>query len=273
MSVLPDPLVPDAIRADFARAVRADDATAARRLTSLCHTPAARTLAGLHIHASTTRHTLIRALAEAAPSFAAALAPPAFAALAVRFIAEHPPRRPELHAWGDELPAFLERQGSAPCLIGLARLDRAALAAFFAAEAQPITAAALGALAARDVLRVRLTTHPSLRLVHAGRRGLRAWLDRAAVPQVESRWEMEADGSLVVIVRPFAHLRAVAVSPATFAFLTALGNDATLLQACERALGESSGFDIHTVLAALFEDGMFSDCIAGESPNGHTDNE
>ena len=88
----------DGLFADIARVIWLNDHGAAERLTKAFRVPPARTLAGLHIHASTTRHTLAGALAEAVPSVAAAMPDDAFAGLAAAFIAEHPPRRAALHA-------------------------------------------------------------------------------------------------------------------------------------------------------------------------------
>lgn len=254
-----------AVFADLAQVVWQGDATAARRLCATAAEPMARTLAGLSIHASTTRQTLTRALAEAVPSVAAALSPDDFAALAREFIVQYPPRRPALHDWGDELPEFLAHRSMDSRLVGWARLDRAWLAALFAPDAQPIDAARLAALAPADIPRARLVSHPSLQFIRLDDRWFGSWLDLGAVLQVESRWQPEADGRHVAIARPGAQVRALALSPTAYAFLESLHHRQSLAQAYETVCAEGPPFDLQTTLAGLFANGLFAEILSGSS--------
>lgn len=249
--------------ADMARFVWQNDDAAALRLTAFADAPAGRTLSGLHIHASTACHTLARALAEAVPSVAAALTTEGFTALAQAFIAAHPPRRADLHTWGDELPGYLVRRNADPCVVAWARLDRAWLAALFAQEAQPIEPARLATRPPADIPQARLTSHPSLRLIRLADPWLAPWLDLGAVAQVESGWRIGADGSHIAFVRPGAQVRAVALSPAAYVFLEALHQGRTLVQAYENANAEDTAFDLQATLASLFADGLFTDVLTG----------
>lgn len=273
MSVPPDSVSSESLFADFGRVVWRGDRAAVRRLAKQCHAPAARTVAGLHVHASTTHHTLARALADAVPSLAAVLSDRKWAAVSGGFIAQHPPRRAALHCWGDEVPAFLAAQNAKADVVGLAKLDRAALTAFFAAEAEPITVAALAAFAPSDIQQLRLTLHPSLQRLQVPAAATSKWLKLAAIPQVEHRREDGADGSRIVVVRPFAHVRALVVSAATDAMLCALLSGATLVEACEHAMSHNSKFDVQSALAALFADGVFIDCVARGASNDRTDHD
>ncbi len=155
-------------------------------------------------------------------------------------------------------------QAATPELVAMARLDRAWMAAFFAAEAQPIEAARLTALAPAAIPLARLTPHPSLRLVRLDGPWFDAWRARGALPQLEHEHETDADGTLVAVSRPQARVRAVALNSATFAFLAALQKSAPLLDACDAALGEDSRFDLQAQLSNMFANGLFADCLTGE---------
>lgn len=263
MPMSPDPSPPTSSFADMACFIRQGDNAAALRLTALAEASAARTLAGLHIHANTTHETLARALAEALPSLAAALPVSSFDALAQGFITTHPPRRAELHGWGDELPAYLAGQKADPCLIAWAILDRAWLAALFAPEAEPIAVARLAPLPAAEIPLARLACHPSLRLIRLSDPWFGPWIDLNAVARVEGIWRPDADGCHIAMVRPDAQVRAVALSPAAFRFLEALHQGQILVQAYESAEAEDAAFDLQACLAGLFADGLFTDILTG----------
>lgn len=261
MSMSPEPAASS--YTDMARVIWQSDDAAALRLAALADAPAGRTLAGLQIHASTTRHTLERALAEAAPSVAAALPAEDFSALARAFITAHPPRRADLCGWGDAWPGFLAHHEADPCVVAWALLDRAWLAALFAPDAEPIDAARLATLPPADIPLTRLASHPSLRLIRLADPWFGPWLDLDAVARVEGTWRVAADGRHIAMVRPGAQVRAVALSPAAYAFLDALHQRRTLVQAYETAKAEDAAFDLRASLASLFADGLFTAVLTG----------
>lgn len=247
--------------ADIAQVIRCDDAAAFNRLTF--GIAPQRMAAGLRIHASTTWQTLTRALADAVPTVAVMLGANAFSDLAREFIGQHLPRHAALHDWGNDLPSFLAAGGAAPELIAMARLDRAWMASFFAADAEPIGPDRLISLSHAAILQVRLIVHPSLQLVRLAGPWFETWLAHGALPQVEHGSEAGADGCLVVLSRPQARIRATAVTPATFRFLEVLRSGAPLLAACESALSEDDRFDLQARLSAVFADGLIADCPTG----------
>jgi len=89
----------------------------------------------------------------------------AFDALAAAYIAAHPSRHPSIRWFGDRLPEFMAAQDALvphPALIDLARMEWALRCAFDAADAAPIDAGALGAVAADDWPRLVFTPLPSV---------------------------------------------------------------------------------------------------------------
>ena len=88
MSSQPDLPFVDSLFADFGRVVWRGNRAAAARLAKRCGDATARSVAGLHIHASTTHHTLTAALAEAVPSLVATLPERQWTEIAARFIVQ-----------------------------------------------------------------------------------------------------------------------------------------------------------------------------------------
>jgi hypothetical protein len=250
--------------ADMACAIWHADRHALRRVADATGIGPEQAAARLQIHASTTWETLTRALAEAVPSLAAMLPAEEFAVLARRFTAAHPPAQAALHTWGDDLAAFLVADAAPAEWIAMARLDRAWMAAFFAAEAEPVEAARLAVLPPSSIPGTYLVPHPSLRLVRLDGDWFDAWCARGALPQLEYRSETCSDGTLVALSRPQARVRALGLTGAAFAFLSALQGGATLLDACDFAVREDSGFELQAHLSNVFANGFIADCLPGE---------
>ena len=195
MSAQPDTVLVDSLFSDFGRVVWRGNRAAAARLAKRCGAATARSVAGLHIHASTTHHTLTAALAEAVPSLVATFPERQWAEIAASFIVQHPPRRPALLHWGNEIPQFLAARGAKADVIGLAQLDRAALMAFFAADSEPITTTALGAIATSDIPHIRLSIHPSLQRLQVPAAATKKWLETMAIPRL----------TIAAKIRPMGH--------------------------------------------------------------------
>lgn len=122
----------------------------------------------LSVHRNTVRHALIEALCAAFPAVRVAVGDEYFSALAVAFIAQHPPRTPVLQAYGDAFANFVAGfppLADWPWLADLARIDWARREAYHAADADPMTLPQLLAQAPATLLAVRFELHPSLRLL------------------------------------------------------------------------------------------------------------
>lgn len=251
--------------AAMAAAIGHDDIAATRRLAAHCAASAPRMIAALRIHASTTRYGLTKALADAVPSLVARLPAEAFETLARDFAAEWPPRRAALTDWGDGFAAFLRRRRLPDECVALVQLDQAWMAALFAADAAPLTAAALGAVAPDAMPRLRLVAHPALRLVELDGPHADAWMRAAALPDIDAVIEDGADGRWVALIRPEARVRARVLAAPAAVFLGGLLRGDKLSEAFAAALVVDPTFDLQASLGALLADGAFAEFVTGEA--------
>lgn len=123
-------------------------------------------LLDVYRHAYSAR--LTAALRDNHPLLHRVLGDESFAELARAYLLEHPSRRASIRWFGDALADFIAAQPDSwlPALADLARLEWALGLALDAADATPLTAAALAQVAADDWQTLPLAAHPSLRLCH-----------------------------------------------------------------------------------------------------------
>src|SRR5258707_7537239 len=79
-----------------------------------------------------------------------------------------PPRSPLLFEYGRDFPAFIERYEyaqSVPWLGDVARIERAWLDCYHAADAEPLSATALGSVPADRLAKLVFQPHPAVRIV------------------------------------------------------------------------------------------------------------
>lgn len=197
---------------------------------------------------------LVEALKAAFPAVCRIVGEAFFAAMARIYVARQPPESPVMLNYGATFPAFIdafEPAQSVPYLGDVARLERAWVEAFHAAEAQPADLARLGAIDAARLPQVGFTLHPSVRVV------------RSSFPVVEL-WLMNIDGGLpapidmtrggehAIVVRPDADVEVRRVTSATATFVAALATGLTVAEAATLALNDDPAFDLANALAALF---------------------
>lgn len=202
--------------------------------------PAAR----LCVYRNTVMGSLAAVLGQAYPTVRRALGEDRFTALACRFAAENPPRRPMLWSYGGDLPGWLEAAGDAlpPWAPDLARLDRAMHEALFAADADPLDPARLASVPPDRVDTLRLVLHPSVRLILAGWSVHSLWKDPDAVPRAEPE--------AVLVGRTDGEVRCARLDPADGALAAALITGRTLADAAVEG-GPEGGGDLQAMLLRL----------------------
>jgi hypothetical protein len=197
--------------------------------------------------------SLIEALEQGFPVLQKLLGETYFKALAGAFLRQHPPRSRLMMFYGAEMPNFLADfppLANLPYLPDVARLEFALREAYHAADAAPIAAETLAALAPERFMAARLHLAPALRWV-------------ASEYPVWSIWQANTIGGAAPQMRPEAALvlrpgfdaEPHLLPPQGADFIAALHAGNTVGQALEQA-GEH--FDITALLGLLIQGGAIT---------------
>jgi hypothetical protein len=176
-----------------------------------------------------------------------------FKAAARLFAAKHPPRSPLMMFYGDEFPAFLAGFAPAqdiPYLADVARLEMARVRAYHAADAVPLDAAALSAIARERLADLRFVLHPSLQIVASDYPIVTIWAMNSGAMELAPVSDWHGEDALVV--RPQTGVEIRRLPPGARVFLQGLAAGEPLGAAAALALTASTNFDLAANLAALF---------------------
>lgn len=193
---------------------------------------------------------LVQALKAAYPVVHRLVGEEFFRVMGTYFVRRDPPASPILLHYGESFPDFLaifEPVAHLPWLPDVARLERARLEAYHAAEAPA------GNLSTMDPGRfgqLRLTLHPSLRIVtsrFAARRIWQANLADSPPPAIDPTGPEDT-----LFLRPDAQVLALALAPGGAAFLRALERGRPVMVAALDGIAETPGFDMAGTLSLLF---------------------
>lgn len=207
---------------------------------------------------------LVRALQAAYPAVHRLVGDEFFRAMATYFLRRDPPSSPVLLTYGESFPDFLAifpPVRHLPWLADVARLERARLTAFHAAEAPALRPAALADLSPADFGRQRLRLHPSAQVVtsrHAARTIWQANLSPEEPPPIDPN----AGGEDTLIVRPEAEVLVLPLAPGAAAFLASLLEGKTVTDAAVAAIAVTPRFDMPATLGLLVTRGAVIDLIA-----------
>lgn len=136
--------------------------------------------ARLDVHRNTVVHSLVTVLADTFPVVRELVGHAFFSAAASCFVRAHPPTSPLMHRYGERFPDWLaafEPAAVLPCLADVARLERARLDAFNAADTDPVDPRALEALldAPARLAACALVPHPSLAVIRSDHPVVALW--------------------------------------------------------------------------------------------------
>jgi hypothetical protein len=210
--------------------------------------------------------SLIDALAAIYPAVQRITGVDFFRAMARFHIRATPPNSPLLFEYGRDLPAFIEcyeHARSMPWLADVARIERGWLDAYHAADAAPLAAAALAAVAPERLAGVIFTAHPATRIVRspfssvtifAANRGT------AAVERIDASAPEDA-----LITRPDFEVVVRSLPPGGAVFLSLLMLGQPLGEAAASALAAAPDFDIASNIAGLIEAGAFTQVTSGDA--------
>lgn len=209
--------------------------------------------------------SLAGALEATYPAIARLVGAENFAFLAHAYCRRHPPAEPSLHAYGggfaDHVAGIEAAVAELPFLPDLARLEWAVNEAYFAADAAPLLAESLAGLAPDDYARLRLTLHPTARLVASDHPVWHLW-DAESLEAIEPEDLPDSDlpdgGDHVLVLRPGDKVDVILLSPGDHALLTALAAGAPMGEAAGAAAGAEPDFDLTAALAAHLGRGTFA---------------
>jgi hypothetical protein len=202
---------------------------------------------------------LIDALADAFPVLRQLVGDQFFRAMAGVYARAEPPGSPVLLAYGAGFPGYVALfppLAHMPWLADVARLERAWLEAYHAAEAVPADVTALLALPPADLGALRFSLHPSLRLVRSGHPVLTIWHTNQP-GQTPAPLAMDQPED-VLILRPAAEVQLVRLDPGVAAFLAQIQAGETLSDAATAGFLATPRFDFAKALSALFLSGALT---------------
>jgi hypothetical protein len=197
---------------------------------------------------------LIDALKAAFPAVCRIVGDEFFSAMARIHVALEPPASPAMFEYGARFPAFIEAfepAQSVPYLADVARLERAWVDAYHAAESSPVALYQLAAIDPALLPRISFTLHPSLHVV------------RSRFPVV-ALWQMNIDGGVPVatdifrggeqalVIRPDAEVEVRQVTTGAAAFTECLADGASVAVAASVAHNADPNFDLAQALSELF---------------------
>lgn len=211
--------------------------------------------------------SLIDALAAIFPVVRRLTGDDFFRAMARGHVRATPPTSPLLFEYGHDFPAFVARYEHArevPWLADVARIERAWLDAYHAADEPPLVAGALAGIAAEALGGAVFTPHPAARLVRSAFPAASIYLLHRRDAPPEPFCSDVAEDALVT--RPLLDVAVRVLQPGCGGFLARLLAGDALADAAGAALAETPGFDLPGALSTLLESGAFISVHAGEAP-------
>ncbi|PZU06434.1 MAG: DUF2063 domain-containing protein [Sphingomonas sp.] len=198
---------------------------------------------------------LIEALKAAYPVVHRLVGSEFFTEMARLHAMAEPPVSPLMLDYGAGFPGFIasfEPAAMLPYLTDVARLERAWVEAYHAAEASPLAPYALGNVPPADVPTLRLLLHPSLRIVRSGFPIMAIWhanVDRSFAGAID----LDDGGDDVLVARPEAEVELRRLPPGAVDFIQALQSDFPILDAAGEGLRANPHFDISSMLQGMIE--------------------
>jgi hypothetical protein len=209
--------------------------------------------------------SLIDALAAIYPSVQRITGSEFFRAMARFHMRATPPTTPLLFEYGRDFPSFIETYEYAsgmPWLADVARVERAWLDAYHAADAAPLAAEVFASIDPDSLAQVRFVAHPATRIVRSRYPAVAMFAMNRTNDPVAPLHSSDAEDALVT--RPDVDVIVSRLPAGGAAFLVALMAGTTLGAAAQAAFDETDTFDLPANLAAMISAGVFATIQLGE---------
>lgn len=213
---------------------------------------------------------LVDALAATFPAVRRIVGERFFRAAARVHALQTPPTSPLMAEYGRDFPAFLEAgfepARALPYLPDVARIERAWLDAYHAADAEPLDPAALAAVPPERLASVRFVPHPAARVVRSRFAAVSATaMNRSDAPIRPIDLAAPEDG---LVARPALEVTLRTLPPGGAPFLRALFDDRTLGEAAALAIAGTPSFDLAINIGGALATGAFMGLVADAAARG-----
>ncbi|MFM0739253.1 DNA-binding domain-containing protein [Paraburkholderia xenovorans] len=229
--------------------------------------PGKRVVKRYNVYRNNVTVSLIDALAAVYPAIQRITGVDFFRAMARFHVRATPPTSPLLFEYGRDFPAFIETYEFAremPWLADTARIERAWLDAYHAADLPVLTAEALAEIDPESLAEIRFTPHPATRVVRSPYPTVAIFaMNRTDGPVTPLR-SSEAEDALVT--RPEQEVLVSRLPPGGAKFLIRLIEGTSLGEAVAAALQEAPSFGIEANLAGMLSAGAFTGIQHGDRP-------
>ena len=212
-----------------------------------------------NVYRNNVTASLIEALVAIYPAVQRITGVEFFRAMARSHIRATPPTSPLLFEYGRDFPAFIETYEYAcamPWLTDTARIERAWLDAYHAADAEPLSAVALGSFPQERLAELRFVVHPATRIVRSRFSAVTIFAanrDDATAGRIDASVPEDA-----LITRPDLDVVVRQLPAGSAVFLASLIAGQLLGEAAALALDASPTFDIASAIAGMMEAGAFT---------------
>ncbi|MGF6531722.1 MULTISPECIES: HvfC/BufC N-terminal domain-containing protein [Paraburkholderia] len=209
--------------------------------------------------------SLIDALAAVYPAVQRITGVDFFRAMARFHIRATPPASPLLFEYGRDFPAFIESYEYAremPWLADTARIERAWLDAYHAADLPALATEAFGNIEPAALAGLRFRPHPAAQIVRSVYPAVTIFAMNRTEGPVSAVHSNEPEDALVT--RPGYDVIVSRLPAGGAAFLIALLAGESLGEAVASAFEEAPSFDLHANLAGMISAGVFSAVQLGD---------
>jgi hypothetical protein len=210
--------------------------------------------------------SLINALAAAFPATLRITGDDFFRAMARFYVRATPPTSPLLFDCGRDFPDFIERYEyaqSVPWLADVARIERAWLDAYHAADVQPLMPRDLAAIPSEQLINTVLKPHPAMRVIRSRFSAVTAFTASRSDGPAKHIEVVEPEDAL--LTRPALEVEIRRLPPGAAIFLSSLMTGESLGAAASAAFAESPSFDLSANIRGLLDAGAFTTVLCAES--------
>jgi hypothetical protein len=211
--------------------------------------------------------SLIDALAAIYPAVQRITGVEFFRTMARSHIRATPPTSPLLFEYGRDFPAFIEGYEYAhdmPWLADTARIERAWLDAYHAADVPPLSPDVLAAAPPDMLSDLVFAAHPTTRIVRSAYPAVAIFAMNRVKGPVTPLESSAAEDALVT--RPEMEVTVRLLPSGGAAFLTSLIGGETLGAAATAAFAETPSFDLTGGIAGMIQAGVFTTIDVGDRP-------